>query len=335
VKPGSPDYRHLLRMSDDVGLFEHAAGPLPRREHGYCLDDVARGLVVLSREPRPELSRLQEIFLAFTAHAHADGRFHNRLGYDRRWQDAPDLGDWWGRALWGLGSTAAHADRAWVRVAARALFEDGARHRSPSPRAMVFAALGAAEVLAHHPQDGPSRDLLRDAVTAIGPIPAAPHWPWPEPRLRYANAAVAEALVAAGSLLRDEDVLADGLRVLEWLVDLQTHRGRLSVVPADGWDPGQGPPGFDQQPIEVAALASACARAHAVTGATRWAATVRLARDWFLGVNDAGVRLADRSTGGCGDGLRSDGVSTNQGAESTLALLATFQLERHRMDVAV
>jgi len=130
-------------------------------------------------------------------------------------------------------------------------------------------------------------------------------------------------------------VLADGLRVLEWLVDLQTHRGRLSVVPADGWAPGQGPPGFDQQPIEVAALAAACARAHAVTGAPRWAATVRLARDWFLGVNDAGARLADRSTGGCGDGLRADGVSTNQGAESTLALLATFQLERHRMDVAV
>jgi len=39
-----------------------------RREHGYCLDDVARGLVVLSREPWPELARLQETFLAFTAH---------------------------------------------------------------------------------------------------------------------------------------------------------------------------------------------------------------------------------------------------------------------------
>ncbi|HEV3356399.1 MAG TPA: hypothetical protein VG247_06355 [Pseudonocardiaceae bacterium] len=322
-------------MSDDVGLFEHACGSLPRREHGYCLDDVARGLVVLSREPRltPELLRLQEIFLAFTAHAHDGGRFRNRLGYDRRWQDATALGDWWGRAVWGLGSTAAHADRTWVRTAARALFDEAAEQRSPSPRAMAFAALGAAEVLVPYPRHDPARRLLDAAVATIGPIPVEPGWPWPEPRLSYANAALAETLIAAGSLLPDEHVLADGLRVLDWLVDLQTHRGRLSVVPSTGWDPGQGPPAFDQQPIEVAALAAACARAHAVTGASHWAATVRLARDWFLGVNDAGARLADRETGGCGDGLRADGASINQGAESTLALLSTFQLDRQRLDI--
>jgi hypothetical protein len=328
------DLRHLLRLSDDVGLFEHATGPVPSREHGYCLDDAARGLVVLSREPDagPELARLQETLLAFTAHAHLAGRFRNRLGYDRRWHDAAALGDWWGRALWGLGSTAAHADRPWLRAAARALFEQGATRRSASPRAMTFAALGAAEILAREPRDAPARALLAAAVTAIGPIPADAGWPWPEPRLRYANAAVAEALVAAGSLLPAPAALADGLRVLEWLVDLQTRDGHLSVVPATGWEPGQRPPGFDQQPIEVAALASACARAHAVTGASRWASTVLLARGWFLGFNDAGVPLADPDTGGGSDGLRADGASTNQGAESTLALLSTFQQLRPLLD---
>ena len=340
MKPAVPsaglDFRHLLRMSDDVGLFEHASGPLPRREHGYCLDDAARGLVVLSRERRltPELSRLQETLLAFTAHAHENGRFRNRLGYDRRWQDQPDVGDWWGRALWGLGSTAAHADRAWVRAAAKTLFDHGAQHGSPAQRAMVFAALGAAEVLARNARDLPSRHLLDAAVGAIGPIPDRPGWPWPEPRLRYANAAVAEALIAAGSLLPDDVVLADGLRVLEWLVDLQTYCGWLSVVPSAGWEPGQQPPGFDQQPIEAAALAAACARAHAVTGDSRWSVTVRLASDWFRGTNDADTPLTDRTTGGCADGLHADGVSANQGAESTLALLHTGQLERHRTNLA-
>ena len=170
-------------MSDDVGLFERASGSLPRREHGYRLDDAACGLVVLSRERKltPELSRLQETLLAFTAHAHENGRFRNRLGYDRRWQDQPDLGDWWGRALWGLGSTAAHADRAWVRVAARTLFDHGARHRSPTPRAMAFAALGAAEVLTRHPRDLPSRHLLGATVGAIGPIRTGPGGRGPNP----------------------------------------------------------------------------------------------------------------------------------------------------------
>ncbi len=328
--PRALDYRHLLRLSDDVGLFEHARGPVPRREHGYCLDDVARGLVVLSREAHPdvELSRLQDTLLAFVAHANDGGRFRNRLGYDRRWEDEPTLGDWWGRALWGLGATAAHASRPWVCVAAGVLFEEAARRRSPAPRAMVFAGLGAAEVLARRPDHASARELLLAAVNAVGPVPADPAWPWPEPRLRYANAAVAEVLVAAGSLLDEPAVLADGLRVLAWLVDVQTRHGRLSVVPAAGWGPGQGPPDFDQQPIEVAALAAACARAHVVTGADRWAGTVRLARDWFLGANDAGVALADRETGGSGDGLRADGVSTNQGAESTLALLSTLQHAR-------
>jgi len=328
------DYRHLLRLSDDVGLFEHASGPLPRRAHGYCLDDVARGLVVLGHEPRlgPELLRLQEILLAFTAHAQCGGSFHNRLGYDRRWRDRPGLGDWWGRALWGLGVTAARAGRRWVRVEATALFERAAEQRSPCPRAMVFAALGAAELLADDPAHRPARALLAAVVPAIGPIPVEFDWPWPEPRLRYANAAVAEALIAAGSLLSDEDALADGLRMLDWLVTLQTHRGRLSVVPAHGWAPGQGPPGFDQQPIEVAALASACARAGSVTRETRWAAGVQLALDWFLGANDVGLPLADPDTGGCGDGLGADGVSANQGAESTLALLSTCQLAAHRID---
>jgi hypothetical protein len=332
--PAGLDFHHLLRLSDEVGLFEHATGSVPRRDRGYCLDDAARGLVVLSREPDldPEPARLQETLLAFTAHAHLAGRFRNRLGYERRWRDAAALGDWWGRALWGLGSTAAHADHPWVRAAARTLFEQGAARRSPSPRAMTFAALGAAEILAREPRDRPARGLLAAAVTAIGPVPDDAAWPWPEPRLRYANAAVAEALIAAGSLLPAPDALTDGLRVLEWLVDLQTRGGHLSVVPAAGWEPGQRPPGFDQQPIEVAALASACARAHAVTGASRWASTVLLARGWFLGFNDAGIPLADPDTGGGSDGLRADGVSANQGAESTLALLSTFQQLRPCLD---
>ena len=326
------DDRHLLRMSDDVGLFEHARGAVPRREHGYCLDDAARGLVVLSREQEltPQLSRVQETLFAFTAHAHENGRFRNRLGYDRGWQDAPGLGDWWGRALWGLGSTAAHAGRAWLRAEARLLFDGGARRRSPDLRAMVFAALGAADVLTRFPADEPARALLGAAVTTIGPVPPGQDWPWPEPRLEYANAAVAEVLIAAGALLPEPGALTDGLRVLGWLVDRQTREGRLSVVPAGGWAPRQSPPGFDQQPIEVAALAAACARAHAVTGGARWAPTVELARAWFLGANDAGTPLLDRETGGCGDGLRADGVNHNQGAESMLAMLATFQLPRLR-----
>jgi hypothetical protein len=53
--PAAP-FRHLLRMTDQIGLLEHAEGIVPRHEHGYCVDDVARGLVVVCREPSPSRS---------------------------------------------------------------------------------------------------------------------------------------------------------------------------------------------------------------------------------------------------------------------------------------
>lgn len=326
----SLDERHLLRLSDDVGLLEHARGPIPRREHGYCLDDVARGLLLLSREPRltPRLERLHEVYLAFVSHAHDHGRFHNRLGYDRRWQDGPALGDWWGRALWALGSTAAHGVRQWWVTEAKALFDEAATRRSPSLHSLVFAGLGAVEVLSRFPQDAVARSLLTDSVAAIGPIPTDPAWPWPRPRLEYAAATLAELLVVAGPLLDRPEVRADGLRVLDWLVELQTRDGHLSVLPVGGWDPHDCPPRFDQQPIEAATLASACVRAHHVTADVRWARPAHLAHAWFSGHNDAGIPLADPTTGGCADGLLSDAVSRNQGAESILALLSTEQLTR-------
>ena len=37
---------HLIRMTDDTGLLQHAAHSVPDRRFGYCVDDNARGLLV-------------------------------------------------------------------------------------------------------------------------------------------------------------------------------------------------------------------------------------------------------------------------------------------------
>ena len=50
--PAAP-FRHLQRLTDNVGVLEQAHGIVPRYEHGYRVDDVARGLVVVCREPSP------------------------------------------------------------------------------------------------------------------------------------------------------------------------------------------------------------------------------------------------------------------------------------------
>jgi hypothetical protein len=324
----TPPFRHLLRLTDHIGLLEHAEGTVPRYEHGYCVDDVARGLVVVCRAPSPvqELITLARRYLYFLAQAQApDGRFRNHLGHDRRWRDAPGTHDGWGRALWGLGTAAVRGPTAGVREESLARFARSAQVRSEWPHAMAFAALGAAEVLDGSPDDPAALSLLTAATDVIGEPPANTEWPWPMTRLSYANAAIAEAVIVAGWRLGRDPVLRNGLRMLEWLLAGETRDGHLSVVPTGGWGRGEARPGFDQQPIEVAALADACVRAAAVTGDSSWLNGVSLCVEWFLGSNDTGVPLLDERTGGGCDGLGPNGRNRNQGAESTLAMISVLQ----------
>ncbi|MET0135316.1 MAG: hypothetical protein ABW215_17185 [Kibdelosporangium sp.] len=328
MTPIEPRLDHLWRLSDDTGLFEHALGAVPRREHGYCVDDAARGLVVLCRERRQALP-LIERYLALVVHAQgADGRFRNRLGYDRRWQDEPGTGDWWGRALWGLGTAAAKCTAGWVRDRALLGFETGSRHRPDSLRSMAFAAMGAAEILSVRPEHDTARALLLDASAFIHQAQLDPVWPWPERRLHYANAVLPETLIAAGQLLDDSALLTEGEHLLGWLLRTETRAGYLSLTPSDGWRAGEPRPAFAQQPIEAAAMADACARAMGADPNTRWRAGVELAADWFLGKNDLDVPMYDADTGGGYDGLHADRHNYNQGAESTLALISTLQHAR-------
>lgn len=324
-------FRHLRRLTDHIGLLEHAEGIVPRYEHGYCVDDVSRGLVVACREPSPppELVSMAQCYLYFLAQAQApDGRFHNRLDRDRQWRDQPGTEDCWGRALWGLGTAAARGPTPEIRTEARARFDQGARASSPWPRAMAFAALGAAEVLDRWPDHPGALALLDAASDVIGTPPAGTAWPWPEPRLSYANAAIAEAVIVAGWKLGRDPLLRHGLRMLEWLLAIETRGTCLSVVPAGGWGPGEPRPAFDQQPIEVAALADACIRAAAITADRRWLAGVDMCVRWFLGDNDARIPMLDERTGGSSDGLSATTRNRNQGAESTLAMISVMQQGR-------
>jgi hypothetical protein len=334
--PGSCSFDHIERMSDERGLFEHADGTSPRREHGYCTDDNARLLVVTTREPNSEpAKRLGRLALGFVLDAQGiDGRSRNRMDRLGRWTDVAGTDDCWGRSVWALGAAATqHADPS-IRSRAMRGFDNGVRERSPWPRSMAFAALGAADVLAHDAHHGAARALLVDALDVIEGEPATrrewltSEWMWPESRLSYANAALAEAVISAGAALRRPADLEIGLGMLTWLLDRQTRRGHLSVSPVAGDGPDDRGPRFDQQPIEVAALADACWRAYSLTGDHRWSVAVATAAAWFAGANDTGMAMTDDASGGGYDGLQVDSVNVNQGAESTLAFISTMQRAR-------
>lgn len=326
---GSVVLDHLVHLSDERGLFEHADGATPRRSHGYCVDDNARLLIVTSREPDTgDAARLSRLALDLVVGSQTpDGRCRNRMDVTGTWTDRTSTEDCWGRALWGLGTAAAQHDDPDVRARALAAFEHSASQRSPWARAMAFAALGAAEVLDVQPTHELAGQLLGSALRHLG-APLAGGWAWPERRLSYANASVAEAIIAAGTHVDDPAIRDRGLYLLGWLLDQQTVDGHLSVVGSEGRGPTDVGPQFDQQPIEVAAIAEASWRAFRVTGDSRWSDAVTMAATWFEGANDIGQPMADPTTGAGFDGLQSNRVNRNQGAESTLAYLSTMQCAR-------
>jgi hypothetical protein len=327
-----PNFNHVIRMTDERGTFEHALFGEPRTEHGYCTDDMARVLVVATSEPDPrtDVRDLAMLSVQFLLEAlDAQGKCRNRLDRNGIWEDVPTLNDCWGRSIWGLGTAASRSDDQLIRALSTDGFERAARQRSPWPRAMSFAALGAANLLGAEPDNKSARDLLSNAADAMVVQRHQPDWPWPERRLTYANAILPEAMIAAGSALDRPPLLQRGLELLDWLLARETRNGHLSVTPVGGSGPGDREPGYDQQPIEVAALADACARAFDVDGHSRWMDGVTSARNWFLGDNDTAVVMWDPHTGGGFDGLQEGGANRNQGTESTLAFLSTMQHARH------
>jgi len=323
-----PRFDHLRRMTDHRGVWEHARYATRRTEHGYCTDDNARALIVMSRllDPTPDLVELAGIYLTFLQRAQLPGGgFHNRRSSGGSWTDEVGSDDSQGRAIWALGSVARRGPASWMREVGLDMFDMQRDFHSSSPRANAFAVLGATEVLVSSPDHRHARHVVEQYADHLFMQEDA-HWPWPEERLAYDNARIPEALLAAGTLLGDDDLVDAGLRLLEWLVATETHDGHFSFTPAGGWAPGEPRPGFDQQPVEAAAMADACGRAWSLTGDSRWKDGVERAARWFVGVNDTGVALYDPQTGGCGDGLGPDYTNLNQGAESTLAALAVLQL---------
>lgn len=332
----APSYAHLKRLTTEFGLYEHAHLDEPRPEHGYCVDDVSRALVLLCREPElnSQTHAMLDLYLNFTLSAISkNGACHNRMDVDGFWSDKAGKGDWWGRALWALGVAAVHAPKQEQRARALAGFRLLAQTTSPDLMAISFAALGAGELLLTQPKELSAQKVLVDARARLIPAFTDSDWPWPEPRLRYSNGSVAEAVMLIGLALPDSNVIKQGVRMLDFLIGIETRMERFSPTPVGGRGPGETGIGFDQQPIEIAAIADACARALAITGNPIWLDEIRRAWSWFLGNNDVGVPMFNSETGAGYDGLHARGPNLNQGAESTLAMLSTAQ-QTYRHNVA-
>jgi glycosyltransferase involved in cell wall biosynthesis len=327
---------HLRLMTDGTGVLQHAAFNVPRYEDGYCLDDNARALLLITlvedagTEPANSVNVLASRYLAFVRHAFDEhsGHFRNFLSYSRTWLEDRGSEDSHGRALWALGTMIGRSTDPGRRSLGGVLFHRALRAVTEftSPRACAYSLLGIDEYLrAFQGESGVESvgRLLADKLLAWFRGESAPNWPWFEDRLTYCNARLPQALLASGTWLKNDDMVAIGLQSLEWLVQLQRSAdGYFAPIGSNGfYVRGKERARFDQQPVEACATVSACLEARRVTSDARWLMHARHAFGWFLGQNERQQSLYDAATGGCRDGLHSERVNENQGAESTLSFL--------------
>ncbi|GAB4232167.1 MAG: glycosyltransferase family 4 protein [Acidobacteriota bacterium] len=336
---------HMVRLTDDTGIYQHAVYSVPDRRHGYCTDDNSRALIAALRYYRlsedEAALRLVPVYLSFLHHAFnpETGKFRNFMSFDRQWLDDEGSEDVQGRTLWALGQAVANApDEATLAFAVRLFNEALPRAEDlQAPRACAFAIVGIHAYLQRFSGDALARrvrKVLSDRLFRGFQEHATADWPWLEDVVTYANARIPHALIMSGRWIPDHKMLEQGLRSLEWLLQLQIlPDGRVSLIGNRGWLYRNGDRArFDQQPLEVMHLVEACAEAYRCTGEERWLDYARTCFNWFLGNNDTQSMLYDPVTKGCRDGLHEDGPNLNQGAESTLAwlisLLAMHELEQ-------
>ena len=334
-------FGHLLRMTDSVGIAQHARFKVPDRQHGYCIDDCARVLIAGAEEAgRPgmpdELSDAVSACAAFVEHAWNEeaGSYRNFMGYDRSWLETKGSQDSNGRTLWALGWTSA---RAWEDATAdwaehlylrtRAL-----RDALTSPRALAFAVLGEAERRRRRDRDETGLfdrygDLMMHQWNEVARARSAKReaeghapWRWFETSLSYDNARLCEALLAAAEVRGRADWRAVALEALGWLWRVQDRGDHLNMVATACFGrPYVENETADEQPVEATALVDACAAAYRATGDALWRRRATDAFAWFGGRNRLGASLVDVTDGACRDGLHADRANGNCGAESVLA----------------
>lgn len=329
---------HLYRLTDSTGIIQHARYHLPYYEEGYCTDDNARSFILtlmLAENGMTDrrLLALTDTYAAFLNHAYSPThqQFRNFMSYDRQWLEEIGSDDSTGRAIWALGTCLGRSTNPNLTAWAMNLLENvlPSMPTMTSPRAWAFALLGIHEYQKRFSNDRLAKIFqkqLQDKLVQLFTATATDDWPWFESVLSYDNAKLAHALVLAD----DPSLVAIGLKSLRWLAELQTsERGHFQPIGTNGFYVKNQPRAyFDQQPLEVQSMVSACLAAYKVTNDTFWYKRSARIFKWFVGLNDLGLPLYDPLTGGCCDGLHTDRVNRNQGAESTLSyLLALAELQ--------
>ncbi|MBN2334925.1 glycosyltransferase [Candidatus Bathyarchaeota archaeon] len=322
----------LLNLTDETGVSQHSKYRIIDRRFGYATDDNARALIAAVRHHErygTELSlRLAERYLEFLLYMHKDdGGYHNKLGFDRIYQDEAGTEDCLGHALWAAGYTMNSGVPDKYRELSKYLFDRSLpRSRSfTSPRAKAFTLMGLCGYHHVYPSDEAITQEIKSLAnyfTEIFGSSADSEWKWFEDYLTYANPRIPQSMFEAAGITGEARHVEVAKESFDFLINTQFKHQVFHPIGTNGWyEKGGEKADYDQQPIEASCMVEAATVAWTMLGDDRYKKVAERAFAWFHGENSHGVPLFDQDSYTCYDGLTSEGLNINQGAESTISYL--------------
>ena len=334
---------HLNALTDHTGIIQHAKYSIVSRKTGYTTDDNARALIVAVKYHelyKDSLSlKLANIYLSFLHYVQKeDGRVHNFVGCNQSFLDEIGSEDSLGRTIWACGyvmSTNFHEN---FKATAKYIFDNALKWTGELkfPRAMAFSIMGLYYYNKGCPEntDAVSRtEQLSNLIVKNYEDESDKRWKWFEPVLSYSNGKVPQALFMAHEMTKNKKYLRVAEESLDFLSEIVIIENKLVPIGHDGWYPKDGKRAiYDQQPINAEAMVEAYLTAYNVTGKKKYYDRAILSFEWFLGRNSSKRMVYNPENGGCFDGLQSNDVNKNQGAESTIAyLLSRLLVEENKI----
>lgn len=329
------NFEHINRLTNHVGILQHAKYATPNYFEGYCLDDNARALLLDLMAYRQYQFDIKELhlstYLAYLFYAqNEDGTFKNFMNFQHQFIDQEFSEDAFGRAIWALGQFFQLSPIISHYEMAKEMFFKALPHFIPlkSNRAIAYTILGICAYLETNQNDENMTELLRQMVQKLIAEYEAhqtENWDWYEHIISYDNAILPYSILLAHQYLNDNYFKRVGIKTAEFLDQIVFKGNYLRLIGNKNWyKKGEEPCHIGQQPIDAASMVLLYETLYKVTEQKNYLTKMKMAFEWFLGRNELQMPLYDDNTKGCCDGLEQFGINRNQGAESTLSFWIAY-----------
>ena len=319
---------YLLKLSDEVGLIEHATRDEPNYKEGWCVDDNARAIqVCLAFPENKQLNQKLSTYVSFIKSAWREGKLFNDFNEDLTWKDdATTDGEHIGRALAAFGELInKRKDFENIKGLADKIYKEIKNKKIRWPRVTAQLVLGGKYL---YPED---IKKWADKLVKIYRQVNDNNWKWFESKISYDNGRIPMALLTAFEITGDKKYLKIATESLDFLTDLFWDEDKqcLSFPGNKGWIEKDGIRAkFDQQPVEAGSMVEAYNLAYKITDNKKYKKLAKIAFEWYEGRNIRKQKMINEVSGGIYDGFGKKEVNQNQGAEAVLSyLLAVSKVE--------